>query len=435
MNSAPCGSSRVAVRTTPPPRSVGGETTLAPSFTACSTTSSVLLTVKVTVQRGCTRGVGNGRHPADRVTEPLGDPRLGVPALDVRIPDRQEVAVAGAAPHEAVAVRVAATEVDRVRLPAEDRTVERLRALGVGGGEVAGVPRARCVDQLRTVTVPGLPEANGGAVGVGEGSPPAGGGAGRSDVDWRNEDVGAERHRLRRRGVGVDDAHVRVPGRWARHAGRRCRDRRDVEAVPAGDEVLVASRRELVLELPAEDPTVELGRRLGIGLLGVDQARDAGRVLGAVENRSVVMRHHDGRSGHLVARLRRRDCAGIGRAADGVRTRGRRAGSVLGCTSETSARVDRSSSCTAGRTSITTICSRRWIDSPIRFGLIYDDQHGRGRSAEGCGPEDVSVSSDVRTSTASKPPRVGTRRPPRSLVWGGVLAMEYATRHPEQCPA
>jgi len=43
------------------------------------------------------------------------------------------------------------------------------------------------------------------------------------------------------------------------------------------------SRWQLVLELPAEEPTVELGGRFGIWLLGVDQTRRAGQVVGPVD--------------------------------------------------------------------------------------------------------------------------------------------------------
>ena len=61
------------------------------------------------------------------------------------------------------------------------------------------------------MAVAGLPEADGGAVGVGEGSPSARRGAGRSDVHGRDEDFGAERLRLRHRGISVEDTDVRVP--------------------------------------------------------------------------------------------------------------------------------------------------------------------------------------------------------------------------------
>ena len=54
---------------------------------------------------------------------------------------------------------------------------------------------------------------------------------------------------------------------------------RDVAAADPGDEVLARRlRRHHVLELPAEETAVEVGRGLGIWLAGVDPARDAGDV-------------------------------------------------------------------------------------------------------------------------------------------------------------
>jgi proline iminopeptidase len=66
------------------------------------------------------------------------------------------------------------------------------------------------------------------------------------------------------------------------------------------------------------------------------------------------------------------------------------------------------------------------------FRLIYYDQRGRGRSAEGVRAEDVSVSSDVGDLD-----RVRNHLGLEFVAllghsWGGVLAMEYATRHPER---
>ena len=231
--------------------------------------------------------------------------------------------------------------------------------------------------------------------------------------------------------------HVRVPGRCARHAGRRCRDRRDVEAVQAGDEVLVVPRWQLVLELPAEDPTVELGRRLGIGLLGVDQARDAGRVLGAVDERvDRSCRHHDAREVDISWPVLRAalNVTGIGRAAQWGAPR-------VGYVQVDGARLYYRDVGT--RRPILVLHGGPDFDHHYllpemdrladSFRLIYDDQHGRGRSAEGV--RAGGCQRQLRRGgprPRSKPPRVGTRRPPRSLVWGGVLAMEYATRHPER---
>jgi proline iminopeptidase len=66
------------------------------------------------------------------------------------------------------------------------------------------------------------------------------------------------------------------------------------------------------------------------------------------------------------------------------------------------------------------------------FHLIYYAQRGRGRSAEGVEPEDVSLESEiedldqVRRSFGLETVAV------LGHSWGGVLAMEYATRHPDR---
>jgi proline iminopeptidase len=66
------------------------------------------------------------------------------------------------------------------------------------------------------------------------------------------------------------------------------------------------------------------------------------------------------------------------------------------------------------------------------FRLVYYDQRGRGRSAEGVRPEDVTVRSELDDID-----RVRRHFGLESVAvlghsWGGVLAMEYATRHPER---
>jgi|SRR5579872_167086 len=65
-----------------------------------------------------------------------------------------------------------------------------------------------------------------------------------------------------------------------------------------------------------------------------------------------------------------------------------------------------------------------------RFHLIYYDQRGRGRSADGVSAEDVSLKSDVEDIERVKayfhvesPILLGHS-------WGAVLALEYALRHP-----
>jgi proline iminopeptidase len=66
------------------------------------------------------------------------------------------------------------------------------------------------------------------------------------------------------------------------------------------------------------------------------------------------------------------------------------------------------------------------------FRLIYYDQRGRGRSADGVRPDDVSIASEIEDLD-----RVRCHFGLESVAllghsWGGVLAMEYATRHPER---
>lgn len=67
-----------------------------------------------------------------------------------------------------------------------------------------------------------------------------------------------------------------------------------------------------------------------------------------------------------------------------------------------------------------------------RFRVIYYDQRGRGRSAEGARPGDVTVESEVDDLD-----RVRRHFGLESMAvlghsWGGVLAMEYAARRPER---
>ena len=66
------------------------------------------------------------------------------------------------------------------------------------------------------------------------------------------------------------------------------------------------------------------------------------------------------------------------------------------------------------------------------FRVVYYDQRGRGRSAEGVRPGDVSLRSEIEDVE-----RVRSELGLESVAvlghsWGGVLAMEYAVRHPER---
>jgi proline iminopeptidase len=66
------------------------------------------------------------------------------------------------------------------------------------------------------------------------------------------------------------------------------------------------------------------------------------------------------------------------------------------------------------------------------FRLIYYDQRGRGRSAEGVEPEDVTLLSDVEDLDAV---RQHYRLESPALLghsWGAVLALEYALRYPSR---
>jgi proline iminopeptidase len=63
--------------------------------------------------------------------------------------------------------------------------------------------------------------------------------------------------------------------------------------------------------------------------------------------------------------------------------------------------------------------------------LIYYDQRGRGRSAAGVRPEDVSIESEMADLDHL---RRHVRRTSVAVLghsWGAILAMEYATRHPD----
>ena len=66
------------------------------------------------------------------------------------------------------------------------------------------------------------------------------------------------------------------------------------------------------------------------------------------------------------------------------------------------------------------------------FRLIYYDQRGRGRSAAGVQPTDVTIRSEMDDLEAI---RRHFRLESAAVLghsWGGVLAMEYATRHPDR---
>lgn len=66
------------------------------------------------------------------------------------------------------------------------------------------------------------------------------------------------------------------------------------------------------------------------------------------------------------------------------------------------------------------------------FHLVYYDQRGRGRSAQGVQPDDVTLRSEIDDLD-----RVRSHFDLESVAvlghsWGGLLAMEYAVRHPDR---
>lgn len=64
--------------------------------------------------------------------------------------------------------------------------------------------------------------------------------------------------------------------------------------------------------------------------------------------------------------------------------------------------------------------------------LVYYDQRGRGRSAAGVRAEDVSISSEVADLDALRRQLGLEAVAVLGHSWGGLLAMEYATRHPDR---
>ena len=64
------------------------------------------------------------------------------------------------------------------------------------------------------------------------------------------------------------------------------------------------------------------------------------------------------------------------------------------------------------------------------YRLIYYDQRGRGRSADGVRPEDVTMASDVADVETVRRHFQLTSTTLLGHSWGAVLALEYALRHP-----
>lgn len=66
------------------------------------------------------------------------------------------------------------------------------------------------------------------------------------------------------------------------------------------------------------------------------------------------------------------------------------------------------------------------------YRLIYYDQRGRGRSAEGVRPEDVTLASDIADLDKVRDHYRLARTAILGHSWGTVLALEYAIRHPDR---
>ena len=66
------------------------------------------------------------------------------------------------------------------------------------------------------------------------------------------------------------------------------------------------------------------------------------------------------------------------------------------------------------------------------YRLVYYDQRGRGRSAEGVRPEDVTIESEVEDIEAIRRRTGSERVAVLGHSWGGLLALEYAIRYPDR---
>ncbi len=67
-----------------------------------------------------------------------------------------------------------------------------------------------------------------------------------------------------------------------------------------------------------------------------------------------------------------------------------------------------------------------------KFHLIYYDQRGRGRSADGVKPEDVTLKSELADLDEVREHFHLDKVVLLGHSWGTVLALEYALRHPER---
>ena len=66
------------------------------------------------------------------------------------------------------------------------------------------------------------------------------------------------------------------------------------------------------------------------------------------------------------------------------------------------------------------------------YRLVYYDQRGRGRSARGVASDDVGIDSEVADLDAIRSHFGLSSVAVLGHSWGGMLAMEYGTRHPDR---
>src|SRR5215216_257189 len=66
------------------------------------------------------------------------------------------------------------------------------------------------------------------------------------------------------------------------------------------------------------------------------------------------------------------------------------------------------------------------------FRLIYYDQRGRGRSAENVRAEDVTIHSEIQDLESLRRYFKMESLAVLGHSWGGLLAVEYAVRHPDR---
>lgn len=66
------------------------------------------------------------------------------------------------------------------------------------------------------------------------------------------------------------------------------------------------------------------------------------------------------------------------------------------------------------------------------FRLVYYDQRGRGRSAQGVAPDDVTMASEIEDLEGVRRQAGHERVAVLGHSWGGLLAAEYAIRRPKR---